>query len=136
MKILVVGSGGREHAIAWRLAQDKEGHELYCAPGNAGTAAVATNVAIAADDIEGIAAWATVNHPDLVVVGPEAPLVKGLVDALQGIGGLVHGLVHVHAAKHGLSGNVEIVQGIDAESHGVLLLFLRRLAQDPGISDD
>ena len=67
MKILVVGSGGREHAIAWRLAQDKEGHELYCAPGNAGTAAVATNVAIAADDIEGIAAWATVNHPDLVV---------------------------------------------------------------------
>ena len=72
MKILVVGSGGREHAIAWRLAQDKEGHELYCAPGNAGTAAVATNVAIAADDIEGIAAWATINHPDLVVFGPVA----------------------------------------------------------------
>ena len=85
MKILVVGSGGREHAIAWRLAQDEERHELYCAPGNAGTADVATNVDIKADDISGIAAWATVNHPDLVVVGPEAPLVKGLVDALAGI---------------------------------------------------
>ena len=67
MKILVVGSGGREHAIAWRLAQDAERHELYCAPGNAGTAAIATNVALAADDIEGIAAWSTMNHPDLVL---------------------------------------------------------------------
>ena len=86
MKILVVGSGGREHAIAWRLAQDEEGHELYCAPGNAGTAAIATNVAVAAEDIDGVVAWATANHPDLVVVGPEAPLVKGLVDALQKIG--------------------------------------------------
>ena len=101
MKILVVGSGGREHAIAWRLAQDKEGHELYCAPGNAGTAAVATNVAIAADDIEGIAAWAGVNHPDLVVVGPEAPLVKGLVDALQAIGVTAFGPVAAGARMEG-----------------------------------
>jgi len=101
MKILVVGSGGREHAIAWRLAQDKEGHELYCAPGNAGTAAVAMNVAIAADDIEGIAAWATVNHPDLVVVGPEAPLVKGLVDALQGVGVTAFGPVAAGARMEG-----------------------------------
>lgn len=101
MKILVVGSGGREHAIAWRLAQDKEGHELYCAPGNAGTAAVATNVAIAADDIEGIAAWAIVNHPDLVVVGPEAPLVKGLVDALQGVGVTAFGPVAAGARMEG-----------------------------------
>ena len=101
MKILVVGSGGREHAIAWRLAQDKEGHELFCAPGNAGTAAVATNVAIAADDIEGIAAWATVNHPDLVVVGPEAPLVKGLVDALQGVGVTAFGPVAAGARMEG-----------------------------------
>ena len=82
MKILVVGSGGREHAIAWRLAQDEAGHELYCAPGNAGTAAVAANLAIKADDIGGIVAWAKAQRPDLVVVGPEAPLVAGLVDAL------------------------------------------------------
>ena len=71
MKILVVGSGGREHAIAWRLAQDAEGHELYCAPGNAGTAAVAANVPLAADDIAGIAAWARENKPDLVAKAKE-----------------------------------------------------------------
>ena len=86
MKILVVGSGGREHAIAWRLAQDAEGHEIYCAPGNAGTLEVATNVAIGSDDIAGLTAWAEAERPDLVVVGPEAPLVAGLVDALQDVG--------------------------------------------------
>ena len=86
MKILVAGSGGREHAITWRLAQDETRHELYCAPGNAGTAALATNLAIGAEDVEGIAAWAAANRPDLVVVGPEAPLCKGLVDALERIG--------------------------------------------------
>ena len=101
MKILVVGSGGREHAIAWRLAQDEEEHELYCAPGNAGTAAVATNVDIKSEDIAGIAVWATVNHPDLVVVGPEAPLVKGLVDALAGIGVLAFGPVAAGARMEG-----------------------------------
>ena len=101
MKILVVGSGGREHAIAWRLAQDKEGHELYCAPGNAGTAAIATNVAVAAEDIDGVVAWATANRPDLVVVGPEAPLVKGLVDALQGIGVTAFGPVAAGARMEG-----------------------------------
>ena len=83
MKILVVGSGGREHAIAWRLAQDAEKHEIYCAPGNAGTRDVATNVALKADDVAGITAWAKAEKPDLVVVGPEAPLVIGLVDALE-----------------------------------------------------
>ena len=86
MKILVVGSGGREHAITWRLAQDAAKHELYCAPGNAGTAALATNLALGAEDVEGIAAWADANKPDLVVVGPEAPLCKGLVDALAKVG--------------------------------------------------
>ena len=83
MKILVVGSGGREHAIAWRLSRDEERHALYCAPGNAGTAAVATNLPLKADDIAGIVAWAKAERPDLVVVGPEAPLVAGLVDALE-----------------------------------------------------
>ncbi len=83
MKILVVGSGGREHAIAWRLAQDAERHDLYCAPGNAGTAEVATNVPLKADDVAGLVAWAKAERPDLVVVGPEAPLVIGLVDALE-----------------------------------------------------
>jgi len=86
MKILIVGSGGREHAITWRLAQDETGHELYCAPGNAGTASLATNLALGAEDVEGISAWAAANRPNLVVVGPEAPLCKGLVDALSAIG--------------------------------------------------
>ena len=86
MKILVVGSGGREHAITWRLAQDAAKHELYCAPGNAGTVVLATNLALGAEDVAGIAAWAAENKPDLVVVGPEAPLCKGLVDELAKAG--------------------------------------------------
>ncbi len=86
MKILVVGSGGREHAIAWRLSKDPVKHEIYCAPGNAGTLQVAENVAIGAEDINGIVSWARQNNPDLVVVGPEAPLVKGLVDELTKVG--------------------------------------------------
>jgi phosphoribosylamine--glycine ligase len=86
MKILVVGSGGREHAILWRLSKDAVQHELYAAPGNAGIANVAACLNIKADDIEGIVSWAKENTPDLVVVGPEAPLVKGLVDALENAG--------------------------------------------------
>ena len=101
MKILVVGSGGREHAIAWRLAQDAEKHEIYCAPGNAGTAPVATNVAIGAEDVAGITAWAKAERPDLVVVGPEAPLVAGLVDALQDAGIAAFGPVAAGARMEG-----------------------------------
>ena len=86
MKILVVGSGGREHAITWRLAQDAEKHQLFAAPGNAGIAALAECLPIKAEDIEGIVAWAKAERPELVVVGPEAPLVKGLVDALEAVG--------------------------------------------------
>ena len=86
MKILVLGSGGREHAIAWRLAQDAEKHELYAAPGNAGIAQVAKCLDFKADDIAAGTAWAQAEKPDLVVVGPEAPLVIGMVDALEKIG--------------------------------------------------
>ncbi|MBN1269989.1 MAG: phosphoribosylamine--glycine ligase [Kiritimatiellae bacterium] len=80
MRVLVIGSGGREHALAWKLAQDSARPELFCAPGNAGTAEVATNLAIAATDIEGLIGWAARERPDLTVVGPEAPLCAGLVD--------------------------------------------------------
>ena len=86
MKILVVGSGGREHAIVWRLVQDEERHEIFCAPGNAGIAGLARCIALKADDVEGLRAWAKAERPDLVVVGPEAPLVAGLVDALEAEG--------------------------------------------------
>ena len=101
MKILIVGSGGREHAIAWRLAQDEVKHNLYCAPGNAGTASIATNLAIGAEDVGAVAAWAEANKPDLVVVGPEAPLVKGLVDALEKVGVPAFGPVAAGARMEG-----------------------------------
>ncbi len=86
MKILVVGSGGREHAIVWRLAQDAEKHALFCAPGNAGIAALATCLPIGACEIEKLLDWAKKEKPDLVVVGPEAPLVAGLADAFADAG--------------------------------------------------
>ena len=101
MKILVVGSGGREHAIAWRLSKDSEKHDLYCAPGNAGTAAIATNLPIKAENVEGIVCWAVENKPDLVVVGPEAPLVLGLVDALEDEGIKAFGPVAAGARMEG-----------------------------------
>ena len=101
MKILVVGSGGREHALVWRLAQDTAGHELYCAPGNAGIAALAKIVPISAEDIEGIAAWVAQEKPDLVVVGPEAPLVAGLVDRLATLGVPAFGPVAAGARMEG-----------------------------------
>ena len=101
MKILVVGSGGREHAIAWRLAQDAERHALFCAPGNAGTAEIAANLPIRADDIASLVAWAKAEKPDLVVVGPEAPLVAGLVDALSEAGIVAFGPVAAGAKMEG-----------------------------------
>lgn len=101
MKILVVGGGGREHAITYRLSLDARKHSLFCAPGNAGTAKIAVNLDLAADDVEGIVAWASAQKPDLVVVGPEAPLVKGLVDALLEIGVAAFGPVKAGAMMEG-----------------------------------
>lgn len=83
MKILVIGSGGREHALAWRISRDADSHEIYCAPGNAGTAAVATNIPVSAENVEALVAWARENRPDLTVVGPEVPLCAGVVDAFE-----------------------------------------------------
>lgn len=80
MKLLLLGSGGREHALAWKIAQSPKIEKLYIAPGNAGTSAVGENVAIKADDFEGIAQFVTSHAVDMVVVGPEDPLVKGIYD--------------------------------------------------------
>ena len=82
MKILVVGGGGREHALAWRISCDSTKPEIFCAPGNAGTDSIAVNLEIGAEDIDAITAWAEENKPDLTVVGPEAPLCLGLADRL------------------------------------------------------
>jgi phosphoribosylamine--glycine ligase len=91
MKILVVGSGGREHALVWRLSRDSTHPTLFCAPGNAGTTTLATNLDIKAEDLDRICAWARDNRPDLTVVGPEAPLCAGLTDRLQELGLKVFG---------------------------------------------
>jgi phosphoribosylamine--glycine ligase len=83
MKVLVIGSGGREHAIAWKLAQSSEVARVFCAPGSDGMSDVAERVAISGDDTEGLASWALENDIDLTVVGPEAPLCAGLVDRFR-----------------------------------------------------
>jgi phosphoribosylamine--glycine ligase len=83
MKILLLGSGGREHALAWKIAQSERVEELFIAPGNAGTANAGTNVNIKADDFEAIKAFVVDNQVDMVVVGPEDPLVKGIYDDLK-----------------------------------------------------
>jgi phosphoribosylamine--glycine ligase len=83
MKILVIGGGGREHALAWKIAQSPKVTELFCAPGNPGTASIATNIDIPADDIENLLRFALEQSIDLTVVGPEQPLVLGLADLFQ-----------------------------------------------------
>ncbi len=82
MRILVVGSGGREHALVWKIAQSPMVKAIHCAPGNPGIARLAKLVPLKADDVEGIARWVRENAVDLVVVGPEVPLVAGLADRL------------------------------------------------------
>ena len=83
MKILVVGSGGREHAMVWKLTQSPRKPTLYCAPGNAGIDSLATCVPIKADDIGGLKTFAQSEKIDLTVVGPEAPLALGIVDEFR-----------------------------------------------------
>lgn len=83
MKILLLGSGGREHALAWKIAQSPKVSQLFIAPGNAGTMQVGKNVDIKADDFDGIAQFALDYEVDMVVVGPEDPLVKGIYDYFQ-----------------------------------------------------
>ncbi len=86
MNILVVGSGGREHALAWKIKQSRECSKLFCAPGNAGTARAALNVPIEAENIEDLLRFARDHEVDLTVVGPEVPLCDGIVDAFEGAG--------------------------------------------------
>ena len=78
MKLLLLGSGGREHALAWKIAQSPKIEKLYIAPGNAGTREVGENVAIKADDFEGIKQFVTAPGIDMVVVGPEDAMVMGV----------------------------------------------------------
>ena len=86
MNVLVIGSGGREHVIVWKVAQSPHVTKLYCAPGNAGTAAIAENVAINAMDFAGLAAFAINNAIDLTIVGPDDPVAAGIVDMFEAEG--------------------------------------------------
>ena len=86
MKVLVIGKGGREHAIAWKLSQSARISQLLCAPGNAGTAKIASNVPIPETDVDGLLSFATQHGIDFTIVGPEAPLAEGIVDRFQAAG--------------------------------------------------
>ena len=91
MKVLVIGNGGREHALAWKIAQSPLVKKVFCAPGNAGTANVAENIDIPSDNIDALLQFATVTGIGLTIVGPEQPLVKGLVDSFEESGLRVFG---------------------------------------------
>lgn len=104
MRSLVIGSGGREHALCWAIAASPLCDALYCAPGNAGIAEEADCVDIAADDLDGIVAFAQREAIDLVIVGPEAPLVAGLADRLADAGIRVFGPSAAAAALEGSKG--------------------------------
>ena len=91
MKILVIGSGGREHALAWKLSQSPRVERIFCAPGNGGTEQLGQNVALAANDLTGLVRFARENAIDLTVVGPDDPLANGIVDLFEGAGLRVFG---------------------------------------------
>ncbi len=101
MRVLIVGGGGREHALAWSLARDPAVDALLAAPGNAGIDEVARCVPVAGDDVDGLVALAEDEAIDLTVVGPEAPLVAGLVDALEARGRLAFGPTEAGARIEG-----------------------------------
>ena len=101
MKILVVGSGGREHALVWKFANDSRQPEVFCAPGNAGTSELGVNLDISALDISSLLSWAKTNKPALTVVGPEAPLCEGLADRFQAAGFKVFGPCQAAARLEG-----------------------------------
>jgi phosphoribosylamine--glycine ligase len=91
VRLLVIGGGGREHALCWALRRENPDADLYCAPGNPGTAGLARNLPIAADDLDRIADAADMHGIDLTVVGPEVPLARGLADRLRAEGRAVFG---------------------------------------------
>ena len=119
MKLLLLGSGGREHALAWKIAQSPKIEKLYIAPGNAGTQEVGENVAIKADDFEAIKRFVLENGIDMLVVGPEDPLVKGIYDFFRNDEALKN-IPVIGPSKAGatLEGSKEFAKGF-MQRHGI-----------------
>ena len=119
MKILLLGSGGREHALAWKIAQSPKVEKLYIAPGNAGTSCVGENVALKADDFEGIKQFVIQNAINMVVVGPEDPLVKGIYDFFRD-DALLKDIPVIGPSKAGaqLEGSKDFAKGF-MQRHGI-----------------
>ncbi len=115
MRVLLVGSGGREHALAWKLKQSPKLTALYCAPGNPGISKIATCAPIDASDVKALVAFAQETRIDFVVVGPEVPLCLGLVDALKSVGIVAFG-PHQEAAQ--LEGSKAYAKAF-MERHGI-----------------
>ncbi|MEY8415033.1 phosphoribosylamine--glycine ligase [Tissierella praeacuta] len=101
MKVLVIGSGGREHALCWKISKSQRVSKVYCAPGNGGTLEVAENIPINVDEIEKLVQFAIENNIDLTVVGPELPLVLGIVDKFQEKGLKIFGVNKICAQLEG-----------------------------------
>src|SRR3954471_21994994 len=101
MRVLVIGGGGREHALVWKLAQSPRVSRIYCAPGNAGTAALAENVDIAPERLDTLEDFAREHAIDLTVVGPEQPLVLGIVDRFERAGVRIFGPTEAGAQLEG-----------------------------------
>lgn len=119
MKLLLLGSGGREHALAWKIAQSPKIEKLFIAPGNAGTASVGANIPLKADDFAGIKDFVLDNQVDMVVVGPEDPLVKGIYDFFRDDAQLSHVAV-IGPSKAGaqLEGSKDFAKGF-MQRHGI-----------------
>lgn len=120
MRILLLGSGGREHALAWKIAQSPKTEKLFIAPGNAGTADSGENVPeLKADDFDGIAEFVIDNKIDMLVVGPEQPLVGGIVDFLHSMPEM-KGLRIIGPSREGaeLEGSKDFAKGF-MKRHGI-----------------
>lgn len=115
MKVLVIGQGGREHALLWKIRQSQQAGELYSAPGNGGTAGIATNVSVKADDLAGLADFCEKEKIDLTVVGPESPLALGIVDLFKKKGLRIFGPARASAQLEGSK------------------VFMKELCRDEGI---
>ena len=118
MKVLLLGSGGREHALAWKIAQSPKIEKLYIAPGNAGTSAVGENVAIKATDFPALKAFALEHKIDMIVVGPEDPLVQGIFDSFKEDPATCHiDIIGPTAKGATLEGSKEFAKGFMQRHH-------------------